>query len=58
MTWGDKGGNSKLTKIEGPPYERKRGVFLKVEGDSADTCAGKFQLMSMGAERRLLRALT
>ena len=28
------------------------------EGDSADTCAGKFSLTSMGAERRVSRAQT
>ena len=28
------------------------------EGDSADTCAGKFPLVSMGAERRVYRAQT
>ena len=28
------------------------------EGDSADTCAGNFSLMSMGAERRVSHAQT
>ena len=28
------------------------------EGESADTCAGKFPLVSMGVERRVSRAQT
>ena len=31
------------------------GLGEMFEGDSADTCAGKFPLTSMGAERRVLR---
>ena len=34
------------------------GLGEMFEGDSADTCAGKFLLTSMGAERRILRAQT
>ena len=34
------------------------GLGLMFEGDSADTCAIKFPLVSMGAERRVLRAQT
>ena len=34
------------------------GLGEMFEGDSADTCAGKFPLMSMGAERRVSRAQT
>ena len=34
------------------------GLGEMFEGDSADTCAGKFPLVSMGAERRVSRAQT
>ena len=34
------------------------GLGEMFEGDSADTCAGKFPLTSMGAERRVSRAQT
>ena len=34
------------------------GLGEMFEGDSADTCAGKFPLMSMGAEWRVSRAQT
>ena len=34
------------------------GLGEMFEGDSADTCAGKFPLMSMGAKRRVSRAQT
>ena len=34
------------------------GLREMFEGDSADTCAGKFLLSSMGAERRVSRAQT
>ena len=34
------------------------GLGEMFEGDSADMCAGKFPLVSMGAERRVLRAQT
>ena len=34
------------------------GLGEMFEGDSADTCAGKFPLMSMGAECRVSRAQT
>ena len=34
------------------------GLGEMFEGDSADTCAGKFPLTLMGAERRVSRAQT
>ena len=34
------------------------GLGEMFEGDSADTCAGKFPLTSMGAERRVSRGQT
>ena len=34
------------------------GLGEMFEGDSADTCAGKFPLVLMGAERRVSRAQT
>ena len=34
------------------------GLVEMFEDDYADTCAGKFPLMSMAAERRVLRAQT
>ena len=34
------------------------GLGEMFEGDSADTCTGKFSLTSMGAERRVSRAQT
>ena len=34
------------------------GLGEMFEGDSAETCAGKFSLMSMVAERRVSRAQT
>ena len=34
------------------------GLGEMFEGDSADTCAGKFPLTAMGAERRVSRAQT
>jgi hypothetical protein len=53
---------SQVTKVEALLAE-KGGYFQKLsygydglgemfEGDTADMCAGKFPLMSMGAERR------
>ena len=35
-----------------------KGLGEMFEGDSADTCAGKFPLVSMGAEWRVSRAQT
>jgi hypothetical protein len=34
------------------------GLREMFEGDSADTCAGKFPLVSMGADRKVLHAQT
>ena len=34
------------------------GSVEMLEGHSADTCGGKFQLVSMGTERRVSRAQT
>ena len=34
------------------------GLGEMFEGDSADTCAGKFRLVLMGAERRVSRSQT
>ena len=35
-----------------------KGLGEMFEGDSADTCAGKFPLVSMGGKRRVSRAQT
>ena len=35
-----------------------KGLGGMFEGDSADTCGGKFPLVLMGTERRVLRAQT
>ena len=35
-----------------------KGFGEMFEGDSADTCVGKFPLISMGPERRVSRAQT
>ena len=48
----------KLSKGSETSDMTSEGLGEMFEGDSADMCAGKFPLVSMGAERRVLRAQT